>query len=242
MHIDQFELSSCKHLLWLANPDTFAQVVQEVHRAGGTVGAYVGSPLVIGRSPEPTYLPKSTPGATRLSVQLRALSRLGACRRLPPAGCLCWTRLVRFHIDPLVSAGVDAIGLDASPDFHPGDCMDRLVRWLLARGIEVMIEPWPRRDRDYPPVSWIIREIMYQRVTLDPRDRWAPLESVRGKIYRIVPADGPDGTSELDEINHFRTTHGAPAFASVQAVIDDIQNAGHIPAIRAAQLSSGDFT
>jgi hypothetical protein len=242
MQIDQFELSFCKHLPWLANRDAFAEVVRDVHRAGGAVRAYVGSPLVIGRSPQATYLPRCTPGGTRLSLQLRALIRLGVCRRLPPAGCLCWTRLVRFHIDPLVSADVDAIGFDASPDFHPGDCMDRLVRRLLARGIEVMIEPWPRRDRDYPPVSWIIREIMYQRVTLDPRDRWAPLESVRGKIYRIAPADGPDGTSELDEINHFRTTHGEPAFTSVQAVVEAIRRAGHIPAIRAAQLSSGEFT
>jgi hypothetical protein len=40
-------------------------------------------------------------------------------------------------------------------------------------------------------VSWIIREIMYQRVTLDSKDKWAPLDSVRGTIYRIVPADGP---------------------------------------------------
>jgi hypothetical protein len=120
--------------------------------------------------------------------------------------------------------------------------MDRLVRSLLGRRIEVMIEPWPRRDRDYPPVSWIIREIMYQRVTLDPKDKWAPLESVRGKIYRIVPADGPEGTSELADINEVRTNHGQPAFASVEAVLEAIRNAGHIPAIRAAQLSSGDLT
>jgi hypothetical protein len=242
MHIDQFELSYCKRFLWLANRHEFAEVVRDVHRAGGAVRAYVGSPLVIARSPDATYLPTCSPGARPLSSQLRALSRLGLCQRLPPAGCLCWMRLVRFHIEPLLDAGVDAIGFDSSPDFQPGDCMDRLVRWLLARGIEVMIEPWPRRDRDYPSVSWIIREIMYQRVTLDPRDKWAPLESVGGTIYRIAPSDGPNETSELDDINQVRRNHGEPAFASVQAVVDAIRSAGHIPAIRAAQLSSGELT
>jgi len=115
--------------------------------------------------------------------------------------------------------------------------MDRLVRSLLTKGIEVMIEPWPRRDRDYPPVSWIIREVMYQRVTLDPGDKWAHLESVRGKIYRIVPADGPAGTSELDDINRVRTHYEQLAFERVQAVLDAVRSSGHIPMVRAAQLS-----
>ncbi len=169
-------------------------------------------------------------------MQLRALSRLGLCGRPLTGQCRCWGRLIRFH-SPLLDAGVDAIGFDASPDFHPGDCMDRLVRSLLTKGIEVMIEPWPRRDRDYPPVSWIIREVMYQRVTLDPGDKWAHLESVRGKIYRIVPADGPAGTSELDDINRVRTHYEQLAFERVQAVLDAVRSSGHIPMVRAAQLS-----
>jgi hypothetical protein len=242
MHIDQFELAYCQGLRWLANRAAFAQVVRDVHQRGGTLRAYVGSPLVVRQSPQATYLPKCSPGSRGLSLQLRLLSRLGLCgSRLRPR-CLCWDRLVRFHISPLVDAGVDAIGFDASPDFHPGDCMDRLVRSLLTRGIEVMIEPWPRRDREYPGVSWIIRERLYQRIRLDPKDDEARLESVQGKIYRIVPADGPTRPSELDEINEIRARHGEPGFESVQAVVDAVRSDGHIPVVRARQLSSGDVT
>jgi hypothetical protein len=238
MHIDQFELSYCQDLLWLANRTAFARVVRDVHQRGGTLRAYVGSPLVVRQSPQATYLPRCSPGAKGLSLQLRFLGRLGLCGTPLTRQCLCWDRLIRFHISPLVDAGVDAIGFDASPDFHPGDCMDRLVRSLLARGIEVMIEPWPRRDRDYPRVSWIIREVMYQRVTLEAGDKWAPLQSVRGKIYRIVPANGPAGTSELDDVNKVRTDHGELPFASVQAVLDAVRSDGHFPLVRAGQLSS----
>jgi hypothetical protein len=243
MHIDQFELSYCENLRWLADRAAFAQAVRDVHQRGGTVRAYVGSPLVVAQSPQATYLPRCSPGSKGLSMQLRTLSRLGLCGTLRRHRCLCWDRLIRFHIRPLVDAGVDAIGFDSSPDFHPGDCMDRLVQSLLARRFEVMIEPWPRRDRDYPPVSWIIRELLYQRITLELRDEWAPLESVRGKIYRIVPADGPTGRpSELEEINTIRVRNGKPAFESVQEIVEAVRRDGHIPAVRAAQLSSAAIT
>jgi hypothetical protein len=242
MHIDQFELSYCQGLRWLADRAAFAQAVRDVHQHGGTLRAYVGSPLVDAQSPQATYLPRCSPGARGLSLQLRLLSRLGLCGSPLRRGCRCWDRLIRFHISPLVDAGVDAIGFDASPNFHPGDCMDRLPRSLLTRGIEVIIEPWPRRDRDYPPVSWIIRERLYQRIRLEPKDDEAPLESVQGKIYRIVPADGPTRPSELDEINEIRARHGEPGFESVQAVVEAVRSDGHIPVVRAAQLSSEDLT
>jgi hypothetical protein len=242
MHIDQFELSYCQGLRWLADRAAFAQVVRDVHQHGGTLRAYVGSPLVVTRSPQATYLPRCSPGAKGLSLQLRLLSRLGLCGRPLTRQCLCWDRLVRFHIRPLVDAGVDAMGFDASPDFRPGDCMDRLVRSLLTRGIEVMIEPWPRGDRDYPPVSWIIRERLYQRIRLEPKDDEARLESVEGKIYRIVPVDGRTRPTELDEINEIRERHHERRFESVQEVVEAVRSDGHIPVVRAAQLSSGDVT
>jgi hypothetical protein len=89
-------------------------------------------------------------------------------------GCVCWDRVISFHIRPLVDAGVDAIGFDNAADFHPGDRMDGLVRSLLAKRIEVMIEPWPRKDREYPPVSWITGEVMYQRIRFGLVDHGRP--------------------------------------------------------------------
>lgn len=242
MHIDQFELSYCQHLLWLADRAGFAQVVRDVHQRGGTLRAYVGSPLVVRRSPQATYLPRCSPGAKGLSFQLGLLSRLGLCRAPLPGGCLCWDRLVRFHIRALVDAGVDAIGFDSSPDFHPGDCMDRLVRSLIARRIEVMIEPWPRRDRVYPSVSWIIREVLYHRVRLEPNDDEARLESVKGRIYRIVPADTPAGHKELGDINTLRVSHGEPTFQSVREIVDAVANDGHVPLVRSGELGSADVS
>lgn len=242
MHIDQFELSYCQRLFWLADRTAFARVVRDVHRRGGTVQAYVGSPLVVRQSPQATYLPRCSPRSEALSLQLRFLSRLGLCGPRPAGGCLCWGRLIGFHIRPLIDAGVDAIGFDASPHFHSGDCMDRLVRSLLARGIEVMIEPWPRSGRVYPRVSWIIRELLYHRIRLEPKDDEAPLESIDGKIYRIVPADTASGRDELDAINEIRARHHEPPFGTFQEVVDAVRSDGHIPAVRASQLSSGDVT
>jgi len=242
MHIDQFELSYCQHLLWLADRAGFAQVVRDVHQRGGTLRAYIGSPLVVRRSPQATYLPRCSSGCKGLSFQLRLLSRLGLCSAPLPRGCLCWERLIRFHISTLIDAGVDAIGFDSSPDFHPGDCMDRLVRSLIARRIEVMIEPWPRRDRVYPSVSWIIREVLYHRIRLEPNDDEARLESVKGKIYRIVPADNPAGWEELADINRLRVNHGEQEFPSVREIVDAVTNDGHIPVVRAGELASADVT
>jgi len=241
MHIDQFELSYCRGLRWLANRAAVAQVVRDVHQRGGTVRAYVGSPLVIRQSPQATYLPKCSPGSKGLSLQLRLLSRLGLCGT--PRQCRCWDRLVRFHIAPLVDAGVDAIGFDNSADFHPGDCMDRLVRSLLARRTEVLIEPWPRRDRDYPPVSWIIREIRYQRTRLGLQPDDAPVESVTAKVYRSVPAaDSQAGKEEFSDINKLREDHGEATFHTFQELVDAVRNDGHTPLVRARQLKAGAIT
>jgi hypothetical protein len=237
MHIDQFELSFCHRLTWLADLPGFVQAVEGVHERGGTVRAYVGSPLVVRQPPQEEYLPQCLPGSDALSSRLRLLGPLGLCGPWLMRGCLCWARLIRFHITPLIDARVDAIGFDNSFDFHPGDCMDRLVRSILATGTEVMIEPWPRKDRGYPRVSWIIRELLYERITLAPREDEAPLESVRGRIYRIVPADGPDTPTELEEINQIRQQHGETPFGSIQEVIDAIGDAGHTPLIRYQQVT-----
>jgi hypothetical protein len=242
MHIDQFELSYCQGLDWLADRASLARVVREIHDRGGTVRAYVGSPLVVRQPPQAEYLPRCSPGARAVSARLRMLSRLGLCGPPLSSGCLCWGRLIGFHIGPLLDASVDAIGFDSSPDFHPGDCMDRLVRALLDRGLEVMIEPWPRKDRDYPRVSWIVREILYERITFDPEEDEAPLASVIGKIHRIVPADPVGGSDELEKINALRLKFHQPLFESVQEVVDAVREDGHIPVVRAAQLSSGEVT
>jgi hypothetical protein len=243
MHIDQFELSYCQGLRWLANRAAFAEVVRDVHQRGGTLRAYVGSPLVVRQSPQATYLPKCSPGSRGLSLQLRLLSRLGLCGTPLTRQCLCWDRLVRFHIAPLVDARVDAIGFDNSADFHPGDCMDRLARSLLTKRIEVLIEPWPRRDRDYPPVSWIIREILYQRIRLGLQPDDAPVESVTAKIYRSVPAaDSQAGKKEFSDINKLREDHGEAAFPTFQELVNAVRNDGHTPLVRARQLKSGAIT
>jgi hypothetical protein len=242
MQVDQFDLSYCQGLRWLADRTAVAQVVRDIHDLGGAVHAYVGAPIVVRQPPQDTYLPKCSPGSTRLSRQVRLLSRIGACGSRLTRGCLCWGRLIGFHIDPLIDAGVDAIGFDASHEFHPGDCMDRLVRSLLARRIEVMIEPWPRKGRDYPPVNWIIRELLYQRIQLNPQSDEAPLDSVRGTIYRIVPTDTGAGFDERAAINEIRTTFNQQPFNSSQEIVDAVRGAGHIPVVRARQLASGEVT
>jgi len=242
MHIDQFELSFCQGLDWLADREGFADVVHELHRRGGTVQAYVGSPVVVQPRPQSTYLPGCSPGAKSLSAQLRLLGRIGACRGPLARGCLCWGRLIGFHIGPLLDARVDAIGFDDSADFHPGDCMDRLVRSLLAKRLEVMIEPWPWKGREYPPVSWVVRELLYQRIRFGLKDGAAPVESVKAKIYRIVPADTPAGQEEFRAINTLRVDHGEGAFGSFQEIVDAVRSDGHTPLVRARELKSGAIT
>lgn len=252
MHIDQFELAYCQGLTWLANPGAFAEVVEMVHKRGGTVRVYVGSPLVIPETPRLEDLPSCMPGAWWISAQLRFLRMFGLCdgfflptpfgriRLLPQ--CLCWNKLISFYISMLVDAKVDAIGFDASPDFHPGDCMDRLVRRLLAAGIEIMIESWPLSDRTYPPVSWIIREQRYQRIRFDPRDD-VPVEMVEGTIYRIVPADdSPIGRDEISFINRIRMDHGQSTFSNTQEIVNNVRSDGNIPLVRSRQLISGSVT
>jgi hypothetical protein len=239
MHVDQFELSYCDPTLhWLADPVALAGAVADVHRGHGTVRAYVGSPLVVAQAPQAEYLPRCSPGGKLLSSRIRLLAALGLCGRAG-GGCTCWNRVVGFHLAPLVQAGVDAIGFDSSPDFHPGDCTDRLVRFLLGRGIEVMIEPWPRRGRAYPPVDWIVRELHYQRIVLAPHRDEAPRAEVTGRIYRIVPAETPDGLDELRRINDLRTHHHVDPFETVDDVLAAVIDDGDVPLVRAAQLAAG---
>jgi hypothetical protein len=83
---------------------------------------------------------------------------------------------------------------------------------------------------------------LYQRIRLEPKDDEARLESVEGKIYRIVPVDGRTRPTELDEINEIRERHHERRFESVQEVVEAVRSDGHIPVVRAAQLSSGDVT
>jgi hypothetical protein len=246
-HIDQFELAYCRGLTWLANREGFTQAVEMVHKHGGTVRAYVGSPLRIPEIPPLESLPRCMPGAWWISVQLQLARGLGACdgwsfptpfgsiRLLPE--CLCWQGLIRFYISVLVDARVDVIGFDASPDFHPGDCMDRLVRQLIGGGIEVMIESWPLSGRTYPPVSWIVREQRYQRIRFDPRDD-IPVEMVQGKIYRIVPAhDSERGIEEINFINTIRIRHGqSPYPYNSRQIADIVTSDGHIPLVRSRLL------
>ena len=236
MHIDQFELSFCRGLTWLADREQFAVAVRRVQQRGGTVQAYVGSPLVVGRRPQVEYLPGCSPGAHELSTRLRTLGRIGACNKRLAGGCLCWGRLIGFHISPLLEAGVDAIGFDDSADFRPGDCMDRLVRSLIAKRIEVIIEPWPKKDREYPRVSWMVRELRYHQIRLGVVSGSADVESVRGKVYRIVPADTPLGHAELDDINTLKIRNGEAPFASFEEVVDAVRADEHTPAIRFQEL------
>jgi hypothetical protein len=239
MHIDQFQLSYCDPTLrWLADRPSFAKAVSDVHDRQGTVRAYVGSPLVVERRPQDAFLPRCSSRAKLLSSQIRTLRSLGLCDSRLGSGCRCWNLVIGFHIAPLVEAGVDAIGFDSSTDFHPGDCMDHLVRTLIGRGIEVMIEPWPRRDRDYPPVNWIIREVLYQRITLAPQRDDAPRASVRGRIYRIVPADTAAGNDELAQINKIRVDHGQQPLPTVQDVLRAVVEDGDSPLVRARDLSA----
>jgi hypothetical protein len=130
-----------------------------------------------------------------------------------------------------------------------------LVRSLLAHGIEVMIEPWPKRlskdsplARPYPPVNWIIRELFYETIQLNPKagEEWAPLESVVGKIYRIVPSPASKvGRDEIADINTIRVKHDLPKLDEnnpSQQIVNEIREDGHIPMVRARQLASGDVT
>jgi hypothetical protein len=156
---------------------------------------------------------------------------------------LCWRKLISFFIASLVEARVDAIGFDSSRDFDPAGCMNRLVRRLMAAGMEVMIEPWPRNDRDYPPVSWIIRERLYHRIRLERRPDEAPLETIVGKLYRIVPADdSDDGRNEIQDINEIRESHGEGRFGNTQDIVDTVRSDGHVPLVRSRQLKSGSVT
>jgi hypothetical protein len=240
MHIDQFQLSYCDPTLrgWLADRSAFAQAVSDVHAQHGTVRAYVGSPLVVEQRPQDTFLPRCSQQAKLLSSRIRLFRSLGLCDSRTGGRCRCWGLVIGFHLAPLVEASVDAIGFDSSSDFYPGDCMDRLVRSLLGRGTEVMIEPWPRKDREYPPVNWIIREVLYQRITLAPHRHDAPGASVRGRIYRIVPADTSAGKSELAEINTIRVDHSQQKFDTVQEVLEAVIDDGDTPLVRAKDLST----
>jgi len=105
-----------------------------------------------------------------------------------------------------------------------------------------MIEPWPRKDREYPPVNWVVREVLYQRIRLGLKSDAAPVESVKTKIYRIVPADNPLGQQELRDINKIRSDHGEATFTSFQEIVDAVRNDGHTPMVRASQLKSGAIT
>lgn len=241
MHVDQFELT-CRHpkASWLADTTGFASAVAGVHAAGGTVAAYVGSPLVIPPTLRDVRLPECAPGALPLATRLRVMRQLHLCDGIPGARCLCWSPLIRHYIKPLLDARVDRIGFDFSADFRPGSCMDQLVRGLIAARIEVMIEPWPLRDRPYPPVAWIIREVRFQRVRLKPRKDEVPLNEMTAPIYRIVPShESEDGKAEIADINELLAPHGEGPIVFTQELVDRVIADGHTPLVRARQLLDG---
>jgi hypothetical protein len=237
MHIDQFELT-CRDpkASWLADPSGFASAIRQVHATGGKVAAYIGSPLVIPPSLRDVVLPDCSPGAMAVASQLESMRQGHLCGGVQR--CICWSPLVKFYLKTLLDARIDRIGFDFSANFLPGSCMDELVRGLIGAGIEVMIEPWPHRDRPYPPVAWITREVRFQRVRLRPRDDEVPLGEMTAPIYRIVPADDTDdGREEIAEINDILGDRGP--IGDTQDIVDRVIKEGHNPLVRARQLSDG---
>ena len=111
--------------------------------------------------------------------------------------------------------------------------MYQLVEELLDSGLEMAIEPWPRAGRSYPRVSWIIRELKYWQILgeLDhdlDTDK-APLKSVRGPIYRIVPNHrGERGRAEINSINALAGT----SYKFTREIVESVQDDGHIPMVR----------
>lgn len=246
MHIDQFELARCNHYSWLANPQEFRQVVSVIHERGAKIRAYVGSPLVIPKSPSVYNLKRYThcnPDGSNLGNIFWWINILTAfCSYMPgicerPLTCFVWRRFTKAHIQVLIDAQVDAIGFDSSYDFHKVDCMFKLVEELLDLGIEVMLEPWPRADRSYPRVSWIMREQKYQQIKHEPKKDQAPLNSVRGPIYRIVPNhNGAQGKAELKKISDLTGIKYSFTKQVVESVLED----GNIPMVRWRQLLNRD--
>jgi hypothetical protein len=238
MHVDQFELS-CRRgdVPWLVDAAKLTAAVASVHANGGTIAAYVGSPLVIPSSLAGWRLPTCSPGAKEVTRGLAIQRQLRLCDGLFGLKCFCWTPLIRFYVKALLDARVDRIGFDFSADFRPGSCMDKLVRSLIQARIEVMIEPWPFNDRPYPPVSWVVREQFYTQVRLEPRADQLPAGAVTAKIYRIVPNhNNEDGQAEIGRINTIRARHGEPDLESTQQFVDEVEADGHIPLVRARQL------
>jgi hypothetical protein len=239
MHIDQFELS-CRvtpPIPWLVDTSRFAAAVAEIHEHRGTVAAYVGSPLVVAcqEAPGDVWLPTCSPGSDSIASWIRQQRAGNRCDSFFFGRCRCWSALIRFYIKPLLDAHVDKIGFDWSADFCPGDCMDRLVRSLIAAGTEVMIEPWPRNDRPYPPVSWLTREVRYWQCLLRPRSDEVPVESMTRPIYRVVPSDdAEEGREEIRQINELRAPD--PPFPGTKAIVRRVLQDGHIPLVRARQL------
>jgi hypothetical protein len=246
MHIDQFERSCSKGLAWLADAAGFKAVVEELHAKGGTVAAYVGSPLVYPDSLAGVSLPTCSPGSRSLTRRLGLLRALRLCGVPPLLQCSCWSPLVRFHLAALLDARVDRIGFDWSADFMPGSCMDGLVRSLIDARIEVMIEDWPFAGRTYPSVSWIIREVRYHQIRWKPGKK-QPTSLVTAPVYRIVPTPNTMveelGITEIAAINELLVKLGELELDSEkpsQDLVQRIRNEGHIPLVRARQLRSAE--
>jgi hypothetical protein len=250
MHIDQFEMARCQGYSWLANRHEFRQAIRMIHEQDGKVSAYVGSPLAIQMLPSINVLKnymhcspeRFDPG--HIFWWLNTVAPLcshmpGLCER--PLSCFIWKRFVLANIQVLLDARVDTIGFDASFDFHEGDCMYQLVEDLLDSGIEMMIEPWPRAGRSYPSVSWIIRELKYRQILdeleHEPDSDKAPIKSVGGPIYRIVPNHrGERGREEINSINVLAGTR----YKFTNEIVESVQDDGHIPMVRWHQLQNGD--
>ncbi len=248
MHLDQFELARCARYSWLANATEFARAIRSIQEQGGRVSAYVGSPLAIQlpatmrQLKEYIHCRPAGFAPCHILWWFRLISAMCPCFSRwcdRPISCSTWKQFVKANIKSLLDAQVDAFGFDHSYDFFPGDCMDQLVREILASGKEVMIEPWPRKDREYPEVSWIMGEEKFQQIKHERHSDQAPLEEVKNQtIYRIAPNHNSlDGRDLLRKI---REDYGV-IYNTTQDVVDSVLRDGHIPMVPASQLLSGSL-
>jgi hypothetical protein len=248
MHLDQFEMARCAGYSWLANATEFGRAIRRIYEQGGRVSAYVGSPLAI--QPPATlrqlreYIHCKPAGFAPCHTLWWFRLFAALCPCFPrwcdrPLSCSTWKQFVKANVQVLFDAQVDAIGFDHSYEFFPGDCMDQLVREILASGKEVMIEPWPRKDRSYPEVSWIMGEEKFQQVKHRPHSDQAPLENVKNqKIYRIASNYNTcEGQAIFKEIEDYGVV-----YTNTQDAINSILQDGHIPMVSASQLLYGSLT
>ena len=113
--------------------------------------------------------------------------------------------------------------------------MDRLVRSLIAKRIEVIIEPWPKKDREYARVSWMVRELRYHQIRLGVVSGSADVESVQARSIGSFLQTRRLG-AELDDINTLKVRNGEAPFASFEEVVDAVRADEHTPAIRFQEL------